>query len=62
MKKNTAKEVLRNKTSCGTDFPLYGKNTAKWPTIAVATSATIDKLPRATVGSFGNLQITTPFP
>jgi hypothetical protein len=40
----------------------YGKKIATWPTMAATTSATMDRLPIARVGSLGNLQMTTSFP
>jgi hypothetical protein len=35
---------------------------ATWPTMAATTSATMDRLPIARVGSLGNVQMTTSFP
>ena len=43
-------------------FPLYGQNTEPKPMPADMKRHTTDKIPNAIVGSFGYLQMTTPFP
>ena len=60
--KNTVKLVLWKSAPRGTDLPEYGKKIATCPTMAATTSATMDRLPIARVGSLGNLQMTTSFP
>lgn len=48
--------------SFGTDFPPYGKNTDNHPRRVEMKRAAIDTMPNATVGSVGNLHMTTSFP
>ena len=60
--KKTSNVVLRNMMSFGTDFPRYGKNTDIHPRTVAKKRVAIDKMPNATVGSLGNLHMTTSFP